>query len=47
MQLGRENISLLKQLAEQGDSFAQNRLGWMYAHGKGVPRDYNKALDLF
>lgn len=28
-----------KELADQGDAHAQNRLGNMYAEGKGVPQD--------
>ena len=32
------------KLAEQGDSFVQAQLGWMYLHGEGVPQDYEKAV---
>jgi len=34
-------------LAQKGDVCAQNYLGIMYADGKGVPRDINKAIDLY
>jgi hypothetical protein len=33
-----------RPLAEQGNSEAQSRLGWMYAHGKGVKQDDQLAL---
>ena len=36
-------LSVLKQLAEQGDAAAQYRLGDMYKKGKGVPRDDDRA----
>ena len=32
------------KLAEQGDSFAQAQLGWMYLHGEGVTQDDEKAV---
>jgi len=34
-------------LAEQGDAYAQNNLGWAYANGQGVPQDYKTALKWF
>ncbi len=40
-------FQLCKPLAEQGDADAQNRVGWMYSHGKGVPQDYAEALKWF
>ena len=33
-----------KQLAEQGDADAQNRLGLMYANGTGVEKDYSEVV---
>ncbi len=40
-------IGQLTPLAEKGDSDAQFRLAVMYYHGRGVARDFTKALDLF
>ena len=37
-------FQLCKPLAEQGDADAQNRIGFTYFHGKGVPQDYAEAL---
>lgn len=31
------------KLAEQGNAKAQNRIGWMYEHGYGVPKDEQQA----
>jgi len=36
-----------KALAEQGDSFYQNYLGYYYQDGKGVRQDYSKAFYWF
>ena len=33
--------------AAQGSAKAQNNLGLMYKHGKGVPRDMEKAAELY
>ena len=33
-----------KPLAEQGNSKAQNTLGWMYRYGNGVPQDHKTAV---
>ena len=33
--------------ATKGDARAQFYLGWLYAHGEGVPRDYGKAVEYF
>ncbi len=33
-----------KNLAEQGDTLAQSRLGVMYAYGEGVPKDAQQAV---
>ena len=35
---------LIKPLAEQGSSKAQNNLGIMYDKGQGVPQDYTEAV---
>jgi len=32
-----------KPLAEQGDAYAQNYLGFMYQNGQGVTQDYKVA----
>lgn len=39
-----ELIGLLQELAEQGDREARFALGSCYLEGKGVPRDYAKAM---
>ena len=39
-----ELIDLLQELAEQGDREARFALGTWYLEGKGVPRDYAKAM---
>ena len=36
-----------KPLAEQGNAFAQNNLGFMYDNGWGVPKDYVLAYMWF
>jgi uncharacterized protein len=36
-------LNLLRPLAEQGDSSAQNSLGWMYEQGHGVTQDFKEA----
>ena len=33
-----------RKAAEQGDAVAQYTLGWMYAKGCGVPKDYTEAV---
>ena len=40
-------FQLCKPLAEQGDADAQNKVGWAYFYGKGVPQDYAEALKWF
>lgn len=37
-------LRLLRPLAENGNAYAQYSLGFMYATGKGVPRDYTVAV---
>lgn len=34
-------------MADQGDAKSQNALGSLYAHGKGVKQDYEKAYTYF
>ena len=34
-------------LAEEGDNFAQNRLGMLYRDGKGTEQNFEKAAGLF
>ena len=33
-----------KKAAEQGDASAQNKLGYMYENGRGVPENYDEAM---
>src|SRR5215469_4737506 len=46
-----ENINtlnaLLEPAAEAGDPFAQNNLGYMFEHGKGVSMDHHKAVEWY
>ena len=37
----------IKKVPEQGDAEAQYNLGVRYAHGQGVPQNYNEAFKLF
>ncbi len=37
-------MRLLRPLAEAGDADAQADLGWMFANGRGAPRDLAQAL---
>jgi TPR repeat protein len=37
-------LRLLRSLAGQGDTGAQNFLGFIYFHGRRVPQDYAEAL---
>ncbi len=37
-------VRLMRPLAEQGDTAAQNNLGLMYSNGQGVPQDYAEAM---
>ena len=42
-----EEVRLFKETkikAEQGDEDAQEKLGWMYCHGFGVPQDKEEAV---
>ena len=39
-----QDIDQLRQAAEQGDAEAQNKLGFMYAEGEGVPEDNQEAV---
>jgi TPR repeat protein len=36
-------LLISKRLAEQGYAWAQVNLGYIYAHGEGVPEDYVKS----
>jgi TPR repeat protein len=38
---------LFKPLADQGNTFAQSKLGWMYNFGQGVPQDYKGAEEMY
>jgi uncharacterized protein len=37
-------LQVWQPLADHGDAKAQNKLGNMYAHGRGLARDYAQAL---
>ena len=37
-------LRLYRPLANQGSAAAQHNLGFMYAHGQGVPQDYAEAV---
>jgi TPR repeat protein len=39
-----ESINGVRKAAEQGNAEAQFNLGFMYAHGQGVPQDYAEAV---
>jgi TPR repeat protein len=41
------DLAALRQSAAGGDADAQNNLGFMYANGKGVPKDYAEAARWF
>jgi len=48
----RNDVAVLKRMAEAGDPAAQHKLGFMYANGRGVTQDeaaavswYRKAAD--
>ena len=43
----RKALGLAQPLAERGDARAETLLGLLYYGGRGVPRDYNKALMWF
>ena len=40
-------VSRYQQRAEQGEAFAQNRLGYMYLRGDGVSQDFQEAVRWF
>jgi TPR repeat protein len=39
-----EGVKWYRSAAEQGDSHAQFNLGFLYAHGNGVPQNDNEAV---
>ena len=41
------DLDSLKAAAEQGDATAQSSLGYMYATGEGVPKNYTEAARLY
>ncbi|NOU10976.1 MAG: sel1 repeat family protein [Nitrospira sp.] len=41
--LDTKDMKALQDQATQGDAEAQNRLGELYAKGRGVPQDYTQA----
>src|ERR1700693_4204681 len=40
-------LQQLRIRAEQSNAEAQNNLGWMYAHGEGVPKDAIQAVNWY
>ena len=42
-----ESFEAVKRKAEDGDAKEQSDLGWMYAHGEGVPQNNVEALKWF
>ena len=44
---GAENLSELQHQANQGYAAAQNNLGVMYAEGRGVSKDDDKAVEWY
>ena len=40
----REAVGWYRKAAEQGNAWAQNRLGLMYEKGRGVGKDYREAV---
>ena len=42
-----EALKYFKMAAEQGNAGAQNMLGYMYEMGKGIDKDYSKAVDWY
>ena len=38
------SLAVYRQWAERGDAYAQNRIGYMYDEGEGVPQSYPEAL---
>ena len=45
--ISQEAMKRYRLAAEQGDPRAQTMLGAMYAHGAGVPQDYQEALEWY
>src|SRR5260221_133949 len=39
-----ERLSLILLAAEKGDAVTQNKLGYAYEYGKGVPKDETEAV---
>ena len=38
------DVNWYRKSAEQGNAYGQTNLGWMYDMGKGVERDYARAV---
>ena len=47
LDLSENNVDALQKAAARGDALAEVNLGWLYHEGKGVPKDYNKAAELY
>jgi TPR repeat protein len=39
-----EAMRWYRKAADQGNADAQNNIGWIYEHGRGVPQDFAKAM---
>jgi uncharacterized protein len=44
---GRDEASGVSSLAHRGDARAQTALGFMYATGRGVPQNFERAVDWY
>ncbi|RYG98277.1 MAG: sel1 repeat family protein [Alphaproteobacteria bacterium] len=42
-----QEVDRLRKAAEQGNAEAQNKLGFMYFRGDGVPQDYAQSMNWF
>ena len=47
LDLSENNVDALRKAAARGDALAEVNLGWLYHEGKGLPKDYNKAAELY
>ena len=43
----RKAAEFFQKAADRGNARAQDRLGWLYEHGRGVPQDLEKAKELY
>ena len=47
MSVAAEDLAQIMELADNGQATAQDKLGIMYANGNGVPKNSNRAVELF